>query len=280
MSLFLTLLGTGTPTPRLRRAGSSYLVTLDEERLLFDCGPFAVHRLLEAGRSPVDIDHLFFTHLHFDHCTAYGHLVLSRWDEGPDDLPDLVVYGPTHTQKMTELLFGAEGVYGPDIANRSTNPARRRPEPHVREVADGAMVETGKWRVRVAEVVHCQPELTCLAYRLEAGQQSIVFGGDTAPTSALTELAQSADVLIHMCHFLNGEETNERVMFICSGHLDAARTARDANVGTLILTHLTGPLDAPGVDERILREVRDIFAGHVIVGEDLMEISMNAVVTV
>ena len=39
MSIRLTLLGTGTPTPLLHRAGSSYLITLDEEMLLFDCGP-------------------------------------------------------------------------------------------------------------------------------------------------------------------------------------------------------------------------------------------------
>ncbi len=39
MSLNLTLLGTGTPTPLIQRAGSSYLVTLDNEMLLFDCGP-------------------------------------------------------------------------------------------------------------------------------------------------------------------------------------------------------------------------------------------------
>ena len=39
MSIHLTLLGTGTPTPLIHRAGSSYLVTLNKEILLFDCGP-------------------------------------------------------------------------------------------------------------------------------------------------------------------------------------------------------------------------------------------------
>ena len=48
----LTLLGTGTPSPLLHRAGSSYLLQLDNETLLFDCGPFCVRRLLEKGISP------------------------------------------------------------------------------------------------------------------------------------------------------------------------------------------------------------------------------------
>ena len=64
----LTLLGTGTPTASLRRAGSSYLVTIDDERILVDCGPQSAQRLLQAGLKPVDLDTIFLTHLHYDHC--------------------------------------------------------------------------------------------------------------------------------------------------------------------------------------------------------------------
>ena len=82
MSIRLTLLGTGTPTPLLHRAGSSYLVALGEEMFLFDCGPGCVQRLLEKGVPSTRITHLFLTHLHYDHCVDYGYLVLSRWDQG------------------------------------------------------------------------------------------------------------------------------------------------------------------------------------------------------
>ena len=46
MALALTLLGTGSPAPLIHRAGSSYLVELAGEKLLFDCGPGEVRRLL------------------------------------------------------------------------------------------------------------------------------------------------------------------------------------------------------------------------------------------
>ena len=72
MSTKLKLLGTGTPTPLLHRAGSSYLVTLEDEMLLFDCGPFSIRRLMEAGVSQTQITSLFLTHLHYDHCVDYG----------------------------------------------------------------------------------------------------------------------------------------------------------------------------------------------------------------
>ncbi len=290
MSIRLTLLGTGTPTPLLHRAGSSYSVSLSEEMFLFDCGPGCVRRLLEKGVSPTRITHLFLTHLHYDHCVDYGYLVLSRWDHGVGKIPELSVYGPRNTAKMTQRLFGEDGAFGPDLAARTEHPGshfiyekrggvlpRARPNPTVTEVADGTVVECANWRLKVAEVVHCQPQLTCLAYRLEAHERSIVFGGDTGPTAKLTELAAGADVLVHMCHFINGVVTDPRLTSCCSGHLDAARTARDAQVSTLVLVHLTEQVARPGIRERLLYEAGQIFDGHIIFGEDLLDIPIDGI---
>jgi ribonuclease Z len=129
--------------------------------------------------------------------------------------------------------------------------------------------------VRVAEVAHVQPQLTCLAYRLEAGGRSIVFGADSSPTPALTRLADGADVLLHMCHFVNGVEGDPRLTETCSGHEDAARTARDAGVDTLVLVHITEQVEQPGVRERVLHEAATIFPGRIIFGEDLLEVSLE-----
>ena len=146
--------------------------------------------------------------------------MLSRWDQGVGKIPELSVYGPPNTDQMTQLLFGETGVFGPDLAGRTEHPGshfiyekrggvlpRERPHPTVTEVADGTVVECADWCITVAEVVHCQPQLTCLAYRLEAQGHSIVFGGDTGPTAKLTELAAGggcagAHVSLHQwgCH--------------------------------------------------------------------------------
>ena len=42
----LTLLGTGTPTPSLKRASSSYLIEAGADVILMDHGPGAHERLL------------------------------------------------------------------------------------------------------------------------------------------------------------------------------------------------------------------------------------------
>ena len=54
------------------------------------------------------------------------------------------------------------------------------------------------------------------------------FGGDNAPVDATTELAQGVDVLQHMCHFVSGAVAGPRLTVSSSGHLGAARRARDA----------------------------------------------------
>ncbi len=290
MALKLTLLGTGTPTPLNHRAGSGYLVTFDEEVLLFDCGPGIARRLLEAAVPPEALTRLFLTHLHYDHCVDYACIVLTRWDQGAGKIPDLDVYGPPPLIRMTERLFGPDGAFGPDLDARTKHPGsefvyerrggilpRQRPGPVVTEVAHGSCIHVGNWRVEAAEVIHVQPQLTCLAYRLDTPYGTVVFGGDTAPAPRLTELAGGADVLIHMCHLMNDVERDPRVTGCCSGHLDAARTASEADVGTVILTHVTEQLEPPGVRERLVAEAARIFSGHIVFAEDLTEVPVGPI---
>ena len=151
----LQLLCTGTPAPLAHRGGSSYLVQTGDETLLFDCGPGSVRRMLEAGLALPSIDHLFLTHLHYDHCVDFAYLVLTRWDQGVGQIPELRVYGPAPTAHMSHQLFSADGAFGPDLTARTEHPGshfvyearggvmpRERPNPQVREVGHGDRIET------------------------------------------------------------------------------------------------------------------------------------------
>ncbi len=71
------ILGAGTPTPTPARFGSSYVVQIGDEYLMFDCGPAATHKLVQAGLRPTQIDYLFFTHHHFDHDVDYPCFLLT-----------------------------------------------------------------------------------------------------------------------------------------------------------------------------------------------------------
>ena len=77
----ITLLGTGTPTPSVKRVSSSYLIEIGSSHILLDHGPGASHRYLQTGKRMIEISHVFFSHLHYDHCADYPRLVLQRWDK-------------------------------------------------------------------------------------------------------------------------------------------------------------------------------------------------------
>ena len=62
----LYILGAGTPTPTESRFGSAYVADIDGEKIMFDCGPAATHKLVKSGLFPTEIDNLFFIHHHFE----------------------------------------------------------------------------------------------------------------------------------------------------------------------------------------------------------------------
>src|SRR5690242_8741601 len=66
-TLKVTLLGTGSPQPRMDRFGPSVLVEAGEKKLLFDCGRGVAQRIEQLKIPFTDIDALFVTHLHSDH---------------------------------------------------------------------------------------------------------------------------------------------------------------------------------------------------------------------
>ncbi len=285
----LTLLGTGTPAPSLTRQSSGYLVEVGGDLIVMDHGPGTQHRLLEAGHRSVDVGYAFFSHMHYDHCLDYPRLVLQRWDMGAGRIPDLAVFGPPPIARMTEQLFGEDGVWAADIQARLAHPSsldvfvarggtlpRQPPRPAVREVKAGDVVGGRHWNVRVGHAQHVQPQLDCLAFRIDSEEGSLVYSGDCGGVcEELIELAQGCDVLVHMNHFFSGTEPSEAYRRACGNHRDNAVVARRAGVKTLVLTHVLAQIDQPGLRERIVREIAQEFDGDVIWGEDLMTIEVG-----
>ncbi len=284
----VTLLGTGTPTPSLVRMSSGYLLRVGNDVILLDHGPGAYHRMMEAGVAAVDVSHVFFSHLHYDHCLDYARLLITRWDQAGSEIPELKVYGPPHTQRMHDCLFAKDGAFGPDLMARTEHPlsvsiyharggegSRPWPAPQITELNNGDIVEGDSWRVITASVRHVQPYLHCYGYRVESDAGVVVYSGDTGPCKAIEQLAADADVLINMCHYLSGTELSEAFAETCMGHLELAALAENAGVKNLVVSHVTEQMDVPGVRERIIREMAERYRGNIFFGQDLMEIPVG-----
>jgi len=284
----VTLLGTGTPAPSLTRQSSGYLVDVGNDVIVWDHGPGAHQRLIESGRRSIDVTHAFFTHLHYDHCMDYGRLVLQRWDQGAGRIPDLKVYGPPPLARMTEQLFGADGIYGPDISARTQHRSsldvfearggtlpRQRPAPQVTEIHAGSIVEGNGWKITVGHAQHAQPYLECLALRLDAPEGALCYSGDTGLSDSIVALAKGCDMLILMNHFFSGTEASAAYRAATGNHRDSAVIAKRAGVKVLVLTHVLDQIDQPSVREQIVHEIRQVYDGKVIWGEDLMRLGLS-----
>ena len=113
---------------------------------------------------------------------------------------------------MTDLLFGENGVFHPDLngrlnsegskqvyLNRGGALPRTRPSPVITPITDRQVIESDSWKVTVREVWHQPGYIEPYAFRLEADSGTLVYSGDTGPCDGIVEIAKDADVLIHMC---------------------------------------------------------------------------------
>lgn len=284
----IRLLGTGTPTPSLKRMCSGYVIEFGDDVLVFDHGFGAHHRLLELGIEATRVTHFFCSHLHYDHMGDYPRLLLTRWDQGAGKIPELKVYGPPPIRQVTAALFEQNGAFWPDLVARTEHMCsvsiyqarggageRKKPSPEVTELHPNDVTQGNGWTVKTVGVAHFGPQLISYGFRLDTPAGSFVYSGDSGPCASMVRLAKDSDVLAHMCHYLSGTELCPEFAESCMGHLELARLGQDAGVKNLVLTHVTEQIDQPGVRERVIREMAEIYSGNIIFGEDLMEIPVR-----
>jgi len=276
------ILGAGTPTPTPERFGSAYVVDTGDDLVMFDCGPAATHKLVKSGLFPTQIDHMFFTHHHFDHDADYPCFLLCRWDQSVGDENVLQVHGPTLTRRITDGIIGEDGIFAHDWKARVGSPISQqvhvnrggslpRPKPRVdaHDIGIGAIVENDRWLVRSAHAQHVQPFLDSLAYRIECEAGDIVITGDTEPCDSVVELAKGARAMLNMCW--DHQSTMEACMENRGqcGTVGAALMARDAEVEKLVMVHRGPGLEGSESEERAMEEVTAIYDGEVVFADEL-----------
>ena len=283
----LTILGSGNPVPTQDRFGSSYVLQLGNDYLMFDCGPAATYKLVKAGMSPVQIDHLFFTHHHFDHDVDYPCFLLTRWDTGSGQESRLSVYGPALTEQLTERILDENvGAFAHDWIARINHPLslgayttrggvlpRKPPSLDAKDIGPGAVVQGKDWEVISAPAEHVQPWLDSLAYRVNSGEGSFVFTGDTRPCQSVADLAKGADVLVFVCIGIDGEIENKEESNYMAGTRGAGKLAQEAGAKKLVLVHNTHIGDH-GAMERAIADVARVYDGEIIMGAELMDVPL------
>ena len=285
----LYILGAGTPHPTPLRFGTSFVLEIEGEYLMFDCGPATTHKLVKAGLWPTKIDHIFFTHHHYDHDVDLPCFLLCRWDQSIGEENTLNIYGPPPTERFVHGIMDEEkGVFAHDwyarvhfpisqnvYVNRGGALPRDPPVVYARDVGPGTFLTSERWKITAAPAVHVQPYLESLAYRVDTiSGKSIVVTGDTEPCDSVIDLARNADILVANC--ANDQAVLE-TKGLSSGQLGtttAAQMAETAGAKTLVLTHTSPDLATHGPMEKAIGDVREHFSGNIIFAEELMKLEI------
>ncbi|MFN6554366.1 ribonuclease Z [Mycolicibacterium septicum] len=274
----VTLLGTGSPIPDPERAGPSTLARAGDQTFLIDCGRGVLQRLAAAGSGANQLSALLLTHLHSDHITDLGDVIITRWVSTftPEALP-LPIIGPPGTADVVDATLRA---FGPDIGYRIAHHADLTGPPRVdvHEYTDGVVWDHGDVHIRVAPTDH-RPVTPTIAFRIEHGGASVVAAGDTVPCPGLDALAAGAGALVHTVirKDLIDLLPQQRIRDICDYHSsvqEAAATATRAGVGILILTHYV-PGIAAGTEDDWRALAASVFDRQIELGDDLHRVQVH-----
>jgi len=287
----VTLLGTGTPT-NPHRFQSAVLVEIGIDKLLFDAGRGAVHQLYQAEVEIKGVNPVFITHHHFDHINDLFDVIISTAMAGREK--PLTIYGPAGTEKIVTALL--EQVYAQDIRfrieedkdiKRKGGSWDERPEAislvDVHEVGRGLVAQGDGWKVFANFVKHGDfkhvPDFDwhCLGYRTEAEGKVVTISGDTVYCPGILDLAKDADLLVQCCH-LPKRLANTPVMqhlteSVLPSSGEVGRIAAEAGVKQMVLTHLSASISDDNFAE-IKADVRQTFQGKLLLGHDLLKISV------
>jgi len=213
-------------------------------RILLDLGSGALGAL-QRHCDPLLIDAVFISHLHPDHFfDISGYYVLRKYHpEGPQ--PQIPVWGPRGTKSRMARAYGLP--LDPGMNDEFAFKRLRR-----------GSLQLGPFTVTARRVDH---PIEAYGLRVEAGGSSLVYSGDTAACDSLTRLATGADLLLAEAAFRDGCDNPPHVHMTGS---EAARTAQDAGVGMLVLTHIP-----PWHDKlEAMREAEGVFDGPLLLASE------------
>lgn len=145
----------------------------------------------------------------------------------------------------------------------------------IHEIAEGQVYDRDGIAVTAIPVKHT---VRTYAYRFSWLGRSVVFSGDTAKCGELVTIADGVDMLVQdtcaVFSNLYGDERSRKIRNALIGfHAtpeQAGEMAQAAGVKMLVCIHLL-----PGADaQQVLHEARSRYAGKVVVGEDLMDLTI------
>lgn len=267
MDLSVAFLGTGGPVPTALRGTASVLVTRGGEKLMFDCGE-GTQRQLRRSLGLVQVDRIFLTHFHLDHCLGLPGL-LKTYDLNDRDEP-LRIFGPVGLDGLMKDLHPLIGrlsyhleldeLEPGDIVPNADYEIEAFPVEHRTRALGYALLEDDRpGRFDPQEAIRLGIDPGPAFRKLQDGEavegtsgavrpdqvmgeerlgRAVVISGDTGPARATVEAAREADLLVHDASFMVEDSGRARETGHSTG-VEAAEVAAEAGAKMLALVHIS-----------------------------------------
>ena len=232
----LTILGSGTHVPVKHRANPAYLLDINDQTILLDCGSGTLRQIAKANRSEWEIDKIFLSHLHIDHIIDLIPLFFTFKYQKEYETDQKIIPIFAH-QDFSERLESLENIYGKWIN------AEKRSYNHISLKSNQGIFND--FKIETFQADHTEQSLI---FRLtDSKNRKFVYSGDTSLTEELIRAAYKADLLLIECSGIDNQKM--------SGHLspeDVKSIILDAKPKKTIVTHINPKND----NDKLLEKVR------------------------
>jgi ribonuclease Z len=267
----IKILGSNSATPVFNRHHSSQLITVNNQLFLIDCGEGTQLQLIKYKVRLTKINYIFISHLHGDHYLGLVGLLSTMHLNGRTK--DLYLFGPpgldeiiTIQLKYSETFLNFKIIFTEldttaikvilelDNLTVETIPLIHRikccgflirEKPKKRKI-DKSKIPAHLTPLQIIALKEGEDIVDKDGNLLKSDQcttpakrsRSYAYCSDTAYNPAMFQQIEGVDVLYHEATFLHDMESRAVVTYHSTA-LQAALTAKEANVRTLLLGHFS-----------------------------------------
>jgi len=256
----IKVLGSGTFFVNSQVSASSFILEIDDKKILIDCGPGTLVKLSQANISLKEIDYIFITHFHPDHTSDLFPLFMNY------RLSD--IFSPGNIQKYP-VIYGPKGIHHfmSDYSKMTELPAYDNWN-KIKVLDYPPELKTDYFNLNAFEVVHMAFNSPSKAYslRFTAENKIVTFSGDSSDCPGLRSACKDADVFVCDTSF-------PKTFPVGKVHLNTTEIGNIANqchVKKLILDHFYPQWN----QEELEKEVSEIYKGDIHRAKDLETIKI------
>ena len=296
-NLDIIFCGSGSPFPdyTFKRGQACLAIMAKGHLFIFDTGSGSADKMAIYQLPISRTSQVFFSHLHSDHIAGLGDIRLQTWVQGKNE--PLKVSGPKGTMRTVKGFYEA---YFRDsgfrVAHHGTDyldpkGSTYMPQDITLNPGQESKVVFQEDNLKItAFLVNHAPIEPAFGYRIDFGNRSVTYSGDTIKHKNIARFGKNTDVLIHEAlnrdmvkliakrlQKISRTKLSKIIHDILDYHAspsEAAESANEAGASLLALNHIVPPLPNKIAERIFLRKAKKVIKKDLLIAYDGLHIRL------